>query len=101
MGNVGWGLSKAKVTSSRVALVCTRSPLAAVVDGSPTPTCVGPLHWPRQLSGKQGLHHLFTFPKARLVTLTNAQLSATSAGITPTHLGIFNCTSILVLPSTD
>lgn len=37
VGNAGWGLSKAKVTSSRVALVCTQSPLAAVADGSPHP----------------------------------------------------------------
>lgn len=36
-GYVGWALSKAKVTSSRLALVARECPLAAVVDGSPHP----------------------------------------------------------------
>lgn len=61
VGYGDWGLSKAKVTSSRVALAARESPLAAVVDGSPTPHLCWPIALAKTAQRKTGAASLVYF----------------------------------------
>lgn len=87
-GRGDWGLSKAKVTSSKVALVAREGPLAAVADGSPTPHLCLPVALAKTAQRKTGAASLVYFPykPGSSPSLTNARLRATFSGITPTTL---------------
>lgn len=101
VGYEDWGLSKAKVTSSRVALVASESPLAAVVDGSPTPHLRLPVALAKTAQRKTGAASLVYFPYklGSLASLTNARLRATFAGITPTLVELFPIAFLFPVPA--